>query len=58
MAIPRLSSPADCGSAPGYTVDASNSPGELEFCPSSCEAARAPGATVEVLLDECPITEQ
>jgi hypothetical protein len=33
-------------------------PGELEFCPSSCEAARAPGATVEVLLDECPITEQ
>jgi hypothetical protein len=58
VAIPRLSSPVDCGSAPGYTVDASSSPGKLQFCPASCETARAPGAMVEVLLDECPTTEQ
>jgi hypothetical protein len=58
VVIPRLSSAADCGSSSGYTVDASAFPDKLEFCPASCEAARAPGAMVEVLLDECPTTGQ
>lgn len=57
VAIPRLSAPADCGSAAGYTVEDTGARHQLEFCPATCEAARAPGALVEVFLDECPSTE-
>jgi hypothetical protein len=52
--LPRVGTAADCGSLPGFTVEYAGLYQRAELCPASCEAARAPGAVLDVLLDSCP----
>lgn len=52
--IARVASAAECAAGGGFTLDTTNLRPHVELCPASCAAARAPGAVLEVLLDECP----